>query len=98
MGAFVIYLFSMRAVGKGWRFHLSYTLFLSAMLILSMFRNIICSIYLPPDGSFGGFDHDIAGFRLGGYYLIMVAVSVSLLKYVSAKLRVIAPEPTSTLL
>jgi hypothetical protein len=88
---FVVFLLFLRAADKGWRIHLSVSAFVLAFFITSMFADLVCAIYLPPDGTFGAFDHDVFGFRRGAYYLFMVAASVSFLKIVSTKMGVISP-------
>lgn len=88
---FVVALLFSSAADRGWRFQVTISLFVITLFFLSFFAGIVCSIHLPQDGTFGSFDHDILGFRFGGYYLFMVALSVSVLKIASTKMHVTAP-------
>src|SRR6267142_2512945 len=71
MIAFVSFLLFLRVSDKSWRLAASICIFISVFFAMFIVANMMCSIRLPVDGTLPvGFDHDVFGFRLGGYYLI----------------------------
>ena len=78
MVGFVITLLILRRAAMSFLTFLGLGLFLYIYIGLFAVADAICSMHIPTD-SFG-MNFDVFGFRLGGYYLITVAVSVLSLK------------------